>query len=75
MCVFVGCSENKCGLFSRRTGRVLINQPGMHKYGRPFIPAVVQDEILIGGNFFSVGVGQFYFQAIASGGKFAEYGR
>ena len=51
------------------------NQPGMHKYGRPFIPAVVQDEILIGGNFFSVGVGRFHFQAIASGGKFAEYDR
>ena len=75
MRVLVGSSENERCLFAWHTGRVLFDQPSMHKYGWPFILAAVQDEILIGGNFFPVGVSRFHFQAIASGGKFAEYDR
>ena len=59
MRVFVGGPEYKRGLFSRHATRMFLDQPGMHKYGRAFVPAAVEDEVLIGGNLFPVGVGRF----------------
>ncbi len=75
MGVFIGCAEYKRSFFSRSAGGLLLDQPGVHKYRRPFVLAAVQDKILVGGYLFPVGVRGLHFQPVASRRQLAEYGR